>query len=89
MLHQGASKMIIERVKGLIKSKSLKLDMYSNYDHNDCKSKYNSLVYLLCHHINEQDKSFLGYGRDLEKIFTKNKEALLLYLFVIKSILSN
>ena len=81
--------MFIERLKGLIDNKSIALDMYSNVDYNDCKSKLNSLVYLLCHLITNNDRSIFSPNREIENIIHKNKDALLLYLSIFNSIISN
>ena len=66
--------MIIDRIKGFLSSKSINLDMFSNADFDDCKSKYNSLVYLLYFFLDADKK-------DSSK---KNINDILNYYFYIK-----
>lgn len=65
------------------------IDMYDNTDYNDCKSKYNALIYILCSFYDHHFKSFRYTNEDIFETVKYNKEALTLYLYIIKSILND
>ena len=82
---------MLESIKKLLNKNKVQFNMFSNIDNENCKSKYNSLMYFL-----------LGYIEDLKNnIYTKkgiqhytnilkhNKETILMYLNMVIDVLNN
>ena len=82
---------MLESIKKLLNKNKVQFDMFNNIDNDNCKSKYNSLMYFL-----------LGYIEDLKSnVYTKkerqhytnilkhNKETILMYLNMVVDILDN
>ena len=82
---------MLNKIMELLKRNQIDFDMYNNSNNDDCKSKYNNLIYFIAVFINELKKD--NYSRK-EKIYyldilRYNKEAILMYLNLATDILSN
>ena len=73
------------------KKNRIDFDMYNNLNNDDCKSKYNSLIYFVAEFITNLKQG--SYSRKEKKyyldILNYNKEAVLMYLNFAVDILSN
>jgi hypothetical protein len=82
---------MINKTNKLLKNNQIAFDMYNNLNSDDCKSKYNSLIYFIAIFITElkqgnYSKKEIKYYLDILKY---NKESILMYLNLGNDILSN
>lgn len=82
---------MLDKLKELLKRNQIDFDMYNNSNNDDCKSKYNNLIYFIAEFITE-----LKHGNCSRKekkyyleILKYNKETILMYLNLVNDILSN
>ena len=82
---------MLDKLKELLKRNQIDFDMYNNSNNDDCKSKYNNLIYFIAGFITELKQD--NYSRKEKKyyldILKYNKESILMYLNLATDILSN
>ena len=82
---------MLDKLKELFKKEQIDFDMYNNSNNDDCKSKYNNLIYFIAMYSSELKRG--SYTRQEKKhysnILKHNKEAILMYLNLAIDILSN
>lgn len=82
---------MLDKLKELLKRNQVYFDMYNNSNNDDCKSKYNNLIYFIAGFVTELKQG--KYSRKERKyyldILKYNKETILMYLNLANDILSN
>ena len=83
--------MSFDGIRKKLFNNELDFDMFKNDDSDNCKDKYNNLIYLLIKII-EAPKNNIIDRFDLHKytnLIEGNKEAILLYLHLVQDVLTN
>ena len=78
-------------VRSIFKKDKVEFDMYFNNNSDDCKDKYNNLIYLLTEIIVESKKTnMINFSKiKYARILDYNKDAILLYLNLAQDVLTN
>lgn len=82
---------MLDKLKELLKRNQIDFDMYNNSNNDDCKSKYNNLIYFIAGFITELKHG--NYSKKEKKYYLEilkyNRETILMYLNLANDILSN
>lgn len=81
----------IDIIRNILKRNKVELDMFTNKDSDNCKDKYNNLIYLLTEFIVESKDINLNKLSSIKysKLLNYNKDAIILYLNLVEDVLTN
>ena len=82
---------MLESIKKLLNKNKVQFDMFNNTDNDNCKSKYNSLMYFLMGYIEDLKNNRYSKkdSRHYQNILKHNKETILMYLNMVEDVLNN
>ena len=82
---------MLESIKKLLNKNKVQFDMFNNTDNDNCKSKYNSLMYFLMGYIEDLKNNRYSKkdSRHYQNILKHNKETILMYLNMVEAVLNN
>ena len=82
--------MAFEKIRNLFNKDETVFDMFNNKDNDECKTKYNYLIYFMLEYfMNDENNLSIKEKQYYDRVLNYNKEAILLYLYVALDILGN